>query len=140
MLRLKMSLLFQSREDPECNCAVRSLELFYHRWNLFLEQAAFDPNWTQRFLLELVSAEKTARLEILFSNSTSPLSRFLFTVTGGLQAVTNLLPDCEVGIHGNQGLTAHCSARDNRGESGVSGWAFENEWMRHDGAKLLHCG
>lgn len=44
----------------------------------------------------------------------------------GLQAVTNLLPECEMGIHGNRGLKAHCSARDNRKEeSGVSGLAFE---------------
>lgn len=39
----------------------------------------------------------------------------------GLQAVHNLLPDCEVGIHGNQGLKAHCSARDNRRVEHVSG-------------------
>lgn len=44
----------------------------------------------------------------------------------GLQAVTYFLPDCGVGIHGNRGLKAHCSARDNRREeSCVSGWAFE---------------
>lgn len=35
---------------------------------------------------------------------------------------TNVLPDCEVGIHGNQGLKAHCSARDNsRDESSAIG-------------------
>lgn len=43
-----------------------------------------------------------------------------FLVTEVLQAITNLLPDCELGSHGNRGLKARCSARDNRrGESGV---------------------
>lgn len=42
----------------------------------------------------------------------------------GLQAVHNLLPDCEVGIHGNQGLKAHCSGGDKRKEEHVSGCAF----------------
>lgn len=43
-----------------------------------------------------------------------------------MQAVTCVLPDCEVGIHGNRDLKAHCSARDNRrDESSVSGGAFE---------------
>lgn len=47
-------------------------------------------------------------------------------VTEVLKAVTNLLPGCEVGIRGNRGLEAHCSARDNRREeSSVSGWALE---------------
>lgn len=46
-----------------------------------------------------------------------------------LRAVTRLLPDCEVGIHGNRDLKAHCSARDNRrDESSVSGCAFE-KWV-----------
>lgn len=58
-----------------------------------------------------------------------------------LQAVTNRLPDCEVGIHGNQDLKAHCSARDNRREE--SGWVaglLKNQRMLHDSPKLLYFG
>lgn len=56
--------------------------------------------------------------------STFLFSFFCIYCPRGLQAVHNLLPDCEVGIHGNQGLKAHCSAGDNRREEHVSGCAF----------------